>query len=37
MSIVEYAFVAMLAISLVILCSVVFLYDLVRKYIVVKK
>lgn len=37
MSTVEYAFVAILAISFVILCSVVFLYDLVRKYIGLKK
>lgn len=37
MSTVEYAFVAITAIVLVILCSVVFLYDLARKYIGVKK
>lgn len=37
MSTVEYAFVAITAISLAILCSAVFLYDLVRKYIGIKK
>jgi hypothetical protein len=37
MSTVEYAFVAITAIFLAILCSVVFLCHLARKYIGVKK
>lgn len=37
MTTVEYALVCILAILLVVFCSAVFLYDLVRKYIGVKK